>query len=90
MSTVIKEGKTGHRPSWNYQNNSGANQQSQQLEMLESARNVLEQIRNSQMLQCDVAGAIRESARELRRCRITLEKIARRRRGNQSKSRRKT
>jgi hypothetical protein len=79
MSTVTKQGKAGHRPSWNYNETQG-NTAGQLLEMLESARNILEEIRNSQVLQCSVASAIKESARELRRCRIELEKIARRKR----------
>ena len=41
------------------------------LEMLESCRNVLEQIADSQMLQCSVAG-------DIRKMRIALEKIDRR------------
>jgi len=44
MSTVMKNGKEGHRPAWNYAD-SRNQPQLQMLEMLESCRNVMEQIR---------------------------------------------
>ena len=46
-----------------------------QLEMLESCRNVLEDIRNSQMMQCDVAHAIKHMADTLARIDRRLAKL---------------
>lgn len=54
------------RPSWKY-NREGRTLELCQLEMLESCRNVLEDIQRSQMLQCDVAHAIKDMAKTLRR-----------------------
>lgn len=67
MSTVTRNGSIGHRPSWDYQGRI-LNQRGlaiDTLEMLESVRNVLEAIQKSQMLQCDVAGAIYRTSIEL-------------------------
>ena len=57
------------RPTWRYTPPTEVSFAS--LEMLESCRNVLEQIADSQMLQCSVAG-------DIRKMRIALEKIDRR------------
>jgi hypothetical protein len=46
-----------------------------QLEMLSSIRNMLETINQSQMLQCDVAGAIKKMARTLDRIDKRLAKL---------------
>lgn len=52
--------------------------ESAQVEMLESIRNVLIDIKNSQMLQCDVRSMICEIRTNTERTRIALEKIDRR------------
>ena len=82
-STVQQFGKA-RRPEWNYTRgrkkpgewpgmDSIAN-----LEMLESVRNVLEDVRGSQMLQCDVAHAIKNMARATEELGKTLRRIDRR------------
>lgn len=60
------------RPTWAY---TGADNQ---LEMLESIRNVLEDVKGSQMLQCDVAQAIKRMEVEARQTRLILARIDRR------------
>jgi len=70
MVTISENGQLRqHRPTW--QHNRPANgcfgYDSPQLEMLESIRNVLEQIQRSQMLSCDVRRDIAEIRRSLQR-----------------------
>ena len=45
------------------------------VEMLESCRNVLELIARSQMMQCDVAHAIKEMAKTIRRIDRRLARV---------------
>lgn len=52
-------------------------------ELAEDSRNLLEKIRDSQMMQCDVANAIKSMSREMRLCRLALQKIAKRKRCSQ-------
>ena len=67
------------RPSWLYKRTgSGDDTALSQLEMLESCRNVLEKIANSQMLQCDVRTMIAEIRYSAERTRKALERIDRR------------
>lgn len=75
MSTIQRNKEKGIRPAWNYvgtleSRETGTNQ----LEMMESARNVLEQIRDSQVLQCAVAQNIAAVLREIRGLRRDLKK----------------
>jgi hypothetical protein len=67
------------RPAWKYirpdDKGSGGTIELSQLEMLESVRNVLEDIQRSQMLQCDVAYAIKDMAKTLRRIDRRLAKV---------------
>ena len=75
MSNVKRNGKW-ERPGWAY--NGKITEHGigfQQLEMLESTRNVLEQIRDSQMLQCAVAQNITAMLREIRGLRRDLKKF---------------
>lgn len=60
------------RPTWDHQNprDVGAGYI---LEMLESIRNVCEEIKNTQTLQCDVAYAIKAIPKELRGLRRDLK-----------------
>lgn len=71
MSSEIDTGRGSERPHWQYTRPAvGRKWESYEkhtLEMLESARNVLEDIQRSQMLQCDVAHAIKDIAKTLRR-----------------------
>ena len=81
-STVLQLGKE-HRPSWDYVQRTKVGQwpgstEQATLEMLESVRNVLEDIRGSQMLQCDVAHAIKNMARATEELGKTLRRIDRR------------
>jgi hypothetical protein len=69
------------RPSWNHGRNSSESfpgVENAQLEMLESIRNVCESILGSQMLQCDVALAIKRTEMEARKTRLILARIDRR------------
>jgi hypothetical protein len=80
MSSNITSAHGEERPSWNYRRKPKGESQWQsyeqaQLEMMESARNVLEDIRRSQMLQCDVAHAIKDMAKTLRRIDRRLAKL---------------
>lgn len=59
-----RRGPTSVRPSWDYKDGLP---QHNVLEITESVRNVLEDIQRSQMLQCDVAHAIKDIAKTLRR-----------------------
>ena len=76
MSQVKRNGVLG-RPAWNYlrkgEEVGGANQQDV-LEMIESVRNAIEQLGKSQMLQCDVALAIKGMAREMQGLRRDLKR----------------
>lgn len=66
MSKVMRKGKF-IRPSWNFKIDAPACLETEHLvEMTESVRNTLEQIRDSQMLQCDVAQAIKDMERQIR------------------------
>ena len=58
------------RPTWAYTENSRND-----TEMLESIRNVMDDIQRSQMLQCDVAHAIKDMAKTLRRIDRRLAKV---------------
>ena len=49
-----------------------------QAQLTEDIRNVLEQIRDKQTLQCDVAGAIKDMAKQIRGLRRDLAKKRRR------------
>lgn len=66
------------RPSWLYPKNQS--ELTSVLEMLESVRNVLEDIRSSQMMQCDVAHAIKSIAPEIRSLKRAITKRKRVRR----------
>ncbi len=59
------------RPTWSYDVNQSRTDDQYSLALLESIRNVLEGIADSQMLQCSVAG-------DIRKIRITLQRIDRR------------
>lgn len=76
MSNVQRNG-IDHRPKWNYINTDSGNTQPGPrdiLEMTESVRNTLEQIRDSQMLQCDVASAIKDMAKQISLLRRDLKR----------------
>lgn len=83
MSKVERNGVSGKRPSWNYIGVIGNRAiELDTLEMVESLRNVCEQIRDSQMLACDVAMAIKRSGsdttsllREIRGLRRDMKKL---------------
>lgn len=78
MAGEVTQRKNGRdseaRPSWVYE----GKQEFLQLEMLESVRNVLDSIRSSQMLQCDVAWAIKGIQSEMQKTRQILARIDRR------------
>lgn len=67
------------RPAWIYvrpnSDGTGATMDLSNLEMLESIRNVLEDVKNSQMLQCDVRGAIIRMSRAVERIDKRLAKL---------------
>jgi hypothetical protein len=70
MSANVKRNGQPGRPTWNYtrekdRREEGANFQDI-LEMTESVRNVLEDIQKSQMLECDIALAIKGMAGDIR------------------------
>lgn len=68
MSSEIKRGGEWVRPNFNYSaQQNGYSYESITVQLLESTRNVLEGIQQSQMLQCDVAHAIKDIAKTLRR-----------------------
>lgn len=72
---------TRKRPSWKHSritDTSFPGAEYAQLEMLESIRNVMEEIKGSQMLQCDVAQAIKGMHEETRRTRLILARMDRR------------
>lgn len=75
---MIDEAGTQRRPRYTYPASMTWDQC--QLAMQEDIRNVLEQVRDSQMLRCDVAHAIKSMAREMRKVRIAVEKLAGRKR----------
>lgn len=62
------------RPAWAYAKNTQGDHDTQMLEMAESIRNAIEQLNRSQMLQCDVAYAIKGIEKELRGLRRDLKK----------------
>lgn len=77
MNPNIERGGKWVRPSFNhYQSVDGATHEAVAAQMLESIRNLLE---SCQMLQCDVARAIKEIPKELRGLRRDLKKKKRRR-----------
>lgn len=82
MSSAVNVGNGKYvRPSWNHSRPAGEawpGMENAQLEMLESIRNVLEDVKGSQMLQCDVAGAIKRMESEARQARLILARIDRR------------
>lgn len=71
MSSEILIGGEYKRPHWNHTRIRGIDKfpghPNAELEMLESIRNVLEDIQRAQTLQCDVAHAIKDMAKTLRR-----------------------
>jgi hypothetical protein len=67
MSAHITRGGEDVRPSFNFSKSSGYSHESITAQLAESTRNVLEDIQRSQMLQCDVAHAIKDIAKTLRR-----------------------
>lgn len=73
MSKVTKRDGIEWRPSWNYSNRDRNCGDIHILEMTESIRNACEQIRDSQALQCDVALAIKDIAKQLRGLRRDLK-----------------
>lgn len=76
MSSKVDTQKAGpHRPSWNYRGGKAwVDQDNATLQMLESIRNVCEDIQKSQTLQCDVAHAIKDLAKSVRVLRRDLKK----------------
>lgn len=85
MSGEIKISKNGtvrdQRPAWRHNRPAGNDypgDNNASLEMLESIRNVLEDINKSQMLQCDVRQMILELRFNSERTRKAIERIDRR------------
>lgn len=79
----IKRGEQWIRPNFTY-HESPANSYSHeatQSQLLESIRNCLEQIRDSQMLKCDVAHAIKTMRRDIAGLRRDLKRKKRRKPG---------
>lgn len=78
MSQINRNGRLW-RPSWNHNalgNEEAADRDwnAAQLEMLESIRNAIETVGRSQMLQCDVAHALKETRDEIRGLRRDLKR----------------
>lgn len=81
---TLKGGIEEVRPAFNHSASTGANSHGERTwereqiiaQMVEDIRNVLEQIRDKQMLQCDVRGEIFSLLREARRTNRLLERIA--------------
>lgn len=65
-----------NRPEWIYERKTPGNDlELAKLEMLESIRNMLEDIRQSQMMQCDVARAIKRMSDAVIRIDKRLAKV---------------
>ena len=74
MSEILRKG-VKKRPSWDYTViPERQTHEYSTMEMTESVRNTLEQIRDSQMLQCDVATAIKKMLTEIRGLRRDLKR----------------
>lgn len=88
MSKVERDGNGYARPAWNYVGTATgiAGVDLWQLEMLESIRNAIEALQQSQMLQCDVAHAIKAMARDIHKLRTMAETKTKRRRSRAKKA----
>jgi hypothetical protein len=76
VSSNIERGGKNIRPNFNHREvEGGYGFDACTAQLMESARNVLEDIAKSQMLACDVAHAIKDMAKTLRRIDRRLAKL---------------
>ena len=73
MSMIQKLNGKFQRASWMYPADDDSTEATRLLEMLESVRNTVERVQTSQMLQCDVAHAIKDIAKNIRGLRRDLK-----------------